>query len=68
MTDIKLETIESEEEPFPYIPKDLYDKLKEIFDIRQLINYVHTRDELMGVQSVINFLDVKFKEQNKEIE
>ena len=55
-----------EEEDFPFIPKDLLEKLKDIFDIRKMVWYEHSRDTLMGVQQVIGFLDDKFKEQNKE--
>lgn len=55
-----------EEEPFPYIPKDLYERLKKDFDIRKLITYTHTRDELMGTQAVINYLDWRYQEQTSK--
>lgn len=55
-----------EEETFPYIPKELLDKLKSTFDIREMIWYETSRDTLMGIQQVISYLDSKFKKQNGE--
>ena len=56
-------------DPFPNVPKDLLDKLEEVFpkkdyepnqDVRQL-------DYAFGQRSVVNFLRAKREEQNENI-
>lgn len=66
--DDRVETIETDpdEIKFPYIPKDLVDSLKEVFDIRKIIWHETSRDTLMGIQQVIYFLEAKFEEQNNK--
>lgn len=56
---------EEEEEAFPYVPKDLLEKIQEVFDIRKVIWYETSRDTLMGIQQVVHFLEEKFKQQQQ---
>ena len=53
-------------EDFPYIHKDLLDKLKDVFDIRKMIWYETSRDTLMGIQQVIHYLEERYEHQNGE--
>ena len=53
-------------EDFPYIPKNLLDKLKDVFDIRKMIWYETSRDTLMGIQQVIHYLEERYEHQNGE--
>lgn len=62
--DIENKVVE-EEEPFPYVPKDLLEKVQEIFDIRKMVWYETSRDTLMGIQQVVHFLEEKFKQQQQ---
>lgn len=62
--DIENKVVEEEEEAFPYVPKDLLEKIQEVFDIRKMIWYETSRDTLMGIQQVVHFLEEKFKQQN----
>ena len=55
----------NEEKKCPIVPKELLDHLKEIYDIRQMVMYTTTREELLGIQEVINFLEYNYREQNK---
>lgn len=63
--DIENKVVE-EEEPFPYIPKELLEKIQDVFDIRKMIWYETSRDTLMGIQQVVHFLEEKYKQQNGE--
>ena len=63
--DIENKVVE-EEEPFPYVPKDLLEKVQEIFDIRKMVWYETSRDTLMGIQQVVHFLEEKFKQQQQQ--
>lgn len=63
--DIENKVVE-EEEPFPYVPKDLLEKVQEIFDIRKMVWYETSRDTLMGIQQVVHFLEEKFKHQQQQ--
>lgn len=53
-------------EDFPYIPKNLLDKLKDVFDIRKMIWYETSRDTLMGIQQVIHYLEERYEHQNNK--
>ena len=65
MTDKDIENkVVEEEEDFPYVPKDLLEKIQEVFDIRKIVWYETSRDTLMGIQQVVHFLKEKFKQQN----
>ena len=65
MTDKDIENkVVEEEEPFPYIPKDLLEKIQDVFDIRKMIWYETSRDTLMGIQQVVHFLEEKYKQQS----
>lgn len=67
MTDKDIESkVVEEEEPFPYIPNDLLEKIQDVFDIRKMIWYETSRDTLMGIQQVVHFLEEKYKHQNGE--
>lgn len=55
-----------EEEEFPYVPKDLIDKLEEVFDIRKIIWYEKSNETLMGIQQVLTFLRNKHDKQTGE--
>lgn len=50
-------------EDFPHIPKNLLDKLKDVFDIRKMIWYETSRDTLMGIQQVIHYLEERYEHQ-----
>lgn len=66
MTDKDIENkVVEEEENFPYVPKDLLEKIQEVFDIRKMIWYETSRDTLMGIQQVVHFLEEKFKQQQQ---
>ena len=54
------------EEEFPYVPKDLIEKLEEVFDIRKIIWYEKSNETLMGIQQVVTYLRNKFDKQNGE--
>ena len=62
----KSEETEEVKEDFPYISKELVDKLKDVFDIRKMIWFTNTREELIGIHQVITFLEGKYKEQEAE--
>lgn len=64
MSNNKEETIEITEEEFPYIPKDLLEKLQDVFDIRKMVWYEQSRDTLMGIQQVISYMEDRYKNQN----
>lgn len=65
MTDKDIENkVVEEEEPFPYIPKELLEKIQDVFDIRKMIWYETSRDTLMGIQQVVHFLEEKYKQQS----
>lgn len=53
-------------EDFPYIPKNLLEKLKDVFDIRKMIWYETSRDTLMGIQQVIHYLEERYEHQNNK--
>ena len=53
-------------EDFPYIPKNLLDKLKDVFDIRKMIWYETSRDTLMGIQQVIHYLEERYEHQHQQ--
>lgn len=65
MTDKDIENkVVEEEESFPYIPKELLEKIQDVFDIRKMIWYETSRDTLMGIQQVVHFLEEKYKQQS----
>lgn len=53
-----------EEEEFPYIPKDLIERLEDIFDIRKMIWYEKSNETLLGIQQVVTYLRNKYDKQN----
>ena len=53
-----------EEEEFPYVPKDLIEKLEDVFDIRKMIWYEKSNETLLGIQQVVNYLRHKHDKQN----
>lgn len=53
-----------EEEEFPYVPKDLIDRLEDIFDIRKMIWYEKSNETLLGIQQVVTYLRNKYDKQN----
>lgn len=53
-----------EEEEFPYVPKDLIERLEDIFDIRKMIWYEKSNDTLLGIQQVVTYLRNKYDKQN----
>ena len=53
-----------EEEEFPYVPKDLIEKLEDVFDIRKMIWYEKSNETLLGIQQVVTFLRHKYDKQN----
>ena len=53
-----------EEEEFPYVPKDLIERLEEIFDIRKMIWYEKSNETLLGIQQVVTYLRNKYDKQN----
>lgn len=52
------------DEYFPVVSKELLDALKDKLDIRKVIKYNPSIDYLKGIQDTIDFLELKFKEQN----
>lgn len=53
-----------EEEEFPYVPKDLIERLEDIFDIRKMIWYEKSNETLLGIQQVVTYLRNKYNKQN----
>lgn len=53
-----------EEEEFPYVPKDLIEKLEDVFDIRKMIWYENSNETLLGIQQVVAYLRHKYDKQN----
>lgn len=53
-----------EEEEFPYVPKDLIERLEDIFDIRKMIWYEKSNETLLGIQQVVTYLRNKYDKQN----
>lgn len=53
-----------EEEEFPYVPKDLIEKLEDVFDIRKMIWYEKSNETLLGIQQVVTYLRHKYDKQN----
>lgn len=53
-----------EEEVFPYVPKDLIEKLEDVFDIRKMIWYEKSNETLLGIQQVVAYLRHKYDKQN----
>lgn len=60
----KEETNVVEEEEFPYVPKDLIERLEDIFDIRKMIWYEKSNETLLGIQQVVTYLRNKHDKQN----
>lgn len=55
------------DEDFPYIPKDLLERVQKDFDIRKMVWYSDSRDLLMGIQQVISYLEDRYNKQiNKD--
>lgn len=55
------------DEDFPYIPKDLLERIQKDFDIRKMIWYSDDRNLLMGIQQVISYLEDHYNKQiNKD--
>lgn len=52
------------DEDFPYIPKDLLERIQKDFDIRKMIWYSDSRDILMGIQQVISYLEDHYNKQS----
>lgn len=52
------------DEYFPVVSKELLGALKDKLDIRKVIKYNPSIDYLKGIQDTIDFLELKFKEQN----
>lgn len=53
-----------EEEEFPYVPKDLIEKLEDVFDIRKMIWYEKSNETLLGIQQVVTYLRHKHDKQS----
>lgn len=53
-----------DEEEFPYVPKDLIEKLEDVFDIRKMIWYEKSNETLLGIQQVVTYLRHKHDKQN----
>lgn len=53
-----------EEEEFPYVPKDLIERLEDIFDIRKMIWYEKSNETLLGIQQVVTYLRNRYDKQN----
>ena len=51
------------DEDFPYIPKDLLERIQKDFDIRKMIWYTDDRNLLMGIQQVIFYLEEHYNKQ-----
>lgn len=55
------------DEDFPYIHKDLLERVQKDFDIRKMVWYSDSRDILMGIQQVISYLEDHYDKQlNKD--
>lgn len=52
------------DEDFPYIPKDLLERIQKDFDIRKMIWYSDDRNLLMGIQQVISYLEDHYNKQS----
>ena len=51
------------DEDFPYIPKELLERIQKDFDIRKMIWYSDDRNFLMGIQQVISYLEDHYNKQ-----
>ena len=51
------------DEDFPYIPKNLLERIQKDFDIRKMIWYSDDRNLLMGIQQVISYLEDHYNKQ-----
>lgn len=51
------------DEDFPYIPKELLERIQKDFDIRKMIWYSDDRNLLMGIQQVISYLEDHYSKQ-----
>lgn len=51
------------DEDFPYIPKELLERIQKDFDIRKMIWYSDDRNLLMGIQQVISYLEDHYNKQ-----
>lgn len=51
------------DEDFPYIPKELLERIQKDFDIRKMIWYSDDRNLLMGIQQVISYLEDHYTKQ-----
>ena len=51
------------DEDFPYVPKDLLERIQKDFDIRKMIWYSDDRNLLMGIQQVISYLEDHYNKQ-----
>ena len=51
------------DEDFPYIPKELLERIQKDFDIRKMIWYSDDRNLLMGIQQVISYLEGHYNKQ-----
>ena len=55
------------DEDFPYIPKELLERIQKDFDIRKMIWYSDDRNLLMDIQQVISYLEDHYDKQlNKD--
>lgn len=51
---------------FPYISKELLERLDDDFDIRRIVgNASYTKDYLEGIQSVLDYLHSRYDDQLK---
>lgn len=60
----KPENVVDIDEDFPYIPKDLLERIQKDFDIRKMIWYSDDRNLLMGIQQVISYLEDHYNKQS----
>lgn len=60
----KPENVVDIDEDFPYIPKDLLERIRKDFDIRKMIWYSDDRNLLMGIQQVISYLEDHYNKQS----
>ena len=51
------------DEDFPYIPKELLERIQKDFDIRKMIWYSDDRNLLMGIQQVMCDLEDHYNKQ-----
>ena len=51
------------DEDFPYIPKELLERIQKDFDIRKMIWYSDDRNLLMGIQQGISYLEDHYNKQ-----